>query len=60
MTDQGVLHTAALPGSGSGTVEWRTTAQYAGCVRAKVRHPPVLPPLPGPLAAFTNLVFLGR
>jgi hypothetical protein len=60
VTDQGVLHTAALPGGGSGTVEWRTTAQYAAYVRAEVRHAPVLPPLPGPLAAFTNPVFLGR
>ncbi|MGW7467172.1 CehA/McbA family metallohydrolase [Streptomyces xantholiticus] len=60
VTDQGVLHSAALPGSGSGTVEWRTTAQYAGYVRAEVRHAPVMPPLPGALAAFTNPVFLGR
>ncbi|UYQ62737.1 CehA/McbA family metallohydrolase [Streptomyces peucetius] len=59
VTDQGVLHTAALPASGTGTVEWRTTAQYAGYVRAEVRHAPVVPPLPGPLAAFTNPVFLG-
>lgn len=60
VTDQGVLHSADLPGSGSGTVEWRTTAQYAGYVRAEVRHAPVMPPLPGALAAFTNPVFLGR
>jgi hypothetical protein len=42
------------------TAQWRTTAQYAGYVRAEVRHAPVLPPLPGPLAGFTNPVFLGR
>ncbi|MFF3687528.1 CehA/McbA family metallohydrolase [Streptomyces sp. NPDC002187] len=59
VTDQGVLHTEALPASGTGTVEWRTTAQYASYVRAEVRHAPVVPLLPGPLAAFTNPVFLG-
>ncbi|MFF8845924.1 CehA/McbA family metallohydrolase [Streptomyces sp. NPDC015127] len=59
VTDQGVLHTAAVPASGAGTVEWRTTAQYATYVRAEVRHAPVVPGLPGPLAAFTNPVFLG-
>ncbi|MFF4230993.1 CehA/McbA family metallohydrolase [Streptomyces sp. NPDC001820] len=59
VTDQGVLHTAALPASGTGTVEWGTTASYAAYVRAEVRHAPVVPGLPGPLAAFTNPVFLG-
>jgi hypothetical protein len=59
VTDQGVLHSAALPASGSGTVEWRTTARYATYVRAEVRHAPVMPPMPGALAAFTNPVFLG-
>ncbi|MGW0699637.1 CehA/McbA family metallohydrolase [Streptomyces sp. NPDC002867] len=59
VTDQGVLHTAAVPASGAGTVEWRTTAQYATYVRAEVRHAPVVPGLPGPLAAFTNPIFLG-
>ncbi|MFK4596396.1 CehA/McbA family metallohydrolase [Streptomyces pristinaespiralis] len=59
VTDQGVLHSAALPPEGSGAVEWRTTARYATYVRAEVRHAPVTPPLPGPLAAFTNPVFLG-
>ncbi|NSL43432.1 CehA/McbA family metallohydrolase [Streptomyces sp. 8P21H-1] len=61
VTDQGVLHTSpALPVSGSGTVEWRTTAQYAAYVRAEVRHEVAAGPLPGALAAFTNPVFLGR
>jgi hypothetical protein len=59
VTDQGVLHSAALPASGTGTVEWRTTARYATYVRAEVRHAPVMPPMPGALAAFTNPVFLG-
>ncbi|GDY63771.1 hypothetical protein SAV14893_031640 [Streptomyces avermitilis] len=60
VTDQGVLFTSAvLPVSGSGTVEWRTTAQYAAYVRAELRHEAALGPLPGPLAAFTNPIFLG-
>ncbi|MBT2444553.1 CehA/McbA family metallohydrolase [Streptomyces sp. ISL-36] len=58
VTDQGVLHTAVLPAGGEGTVEWATTAAYATYVRAEVRHPATLPPLPGALAAFTNPVFL--
>ncbi|MEV0224193.1 CehA/McbA family metallohydrolase [Streptomyces sp. NPDC050704] len=61
VTDQGVLHTSAvLPVSGTGTVEWRTTAQYAAYVRAELRHEAAAGPLPGALAAFTNPVFLGR
>lgn len=59
ITDQGTLHTTPLPPSGTGTAEWRTTPSYATYVRAEVRHPPVLPGLPGPLAAFTNPIFLG-
>ncbi|MET9432207.1 CehA/McbA family metallohydrolase [Streptomyces sp. NPDC003036] len=62
VTDQGVLHTAALPASGAGAVEWSTTAAYAAYVRAEVRHPGAGLPggLPGALAAFTNPVFLGE
>ncbi|MET7366264.1 CehA/McbA family metallohydrolase [Streptomyces sp. NPDC005566] len=60
VTDQGTLFTAALPESGSGTVEWRTTPSYAAYVRAEVRHPASVPGLPGALAALTNPVFLGR
>ncbi|PBC62741.1 phosphoesterase [Streptomyces sp. Tue6028] len=60
VTDQGVLFTSApLPVSGSGTVEWRTTASYAAYVRAEVRHEVAAGPLPGALAAFTNPIFLG-
>ncbi|MEU0738335.1 CehA/McbA family metallohydrolase [Streptomyces sp. NPDC006134] len=61
VTDQGVLHTSApLPVSGSGTVEWRTTASYAAYVRAELRHEAAAGPVPGALAAFTNPIFLGR
>ncbi|MFF0890558.1 CehA/McbA family metallohydrolase [Streptomyces sp. NPDC003456] len=61
VTDQGVLHTSdPLPVSGAGTVEWRTTPSYAAYVRAELRHEAAAGPLPGPLAAFTNPVFLGR
>jgi hypothetical protein len=61
VTDQGVLHTAALPASGTGGAEWTTTPAYAAYVRAEVRHPAAAPAtgLPGALAAFTNPVFLG-
>ncbi|MFI8521394.1 CehA/McbA family metallohydrolase [Streptomyces sp. NPDC085481] len=58
VTDQGVLHTAPLAADGTGTAEWTTTAAYATYVRAEVRHPATLPPLPGALVAFTNPVFL--
>ncbi|MER5533198.1 CehA/McbA family metallohydrolase [Streptomyces mirabilis] len=60
VTDQGVLFTSApLPVSGSGTVEWDTTAQYAAYVRAELRHETAVGPVPGALAAFTNPIFLG-
>ncbi|GAA0601314.1 CehA/McbA family metallohydrolase [Streptomyces crystallinus] len=60
VTDQGTLFTSALPGSGAGGVSWRTTPSYATYVRAELRHAPMTPGLPGPLAAFTNPVFLGE
>ncbi|MFB7333009.1 CehA/McbA family metallohydrolase [Streptomyces adustus] len=61
VTDQGVLLTAdPLPVSGTGTVEWATTPQYAAYVRAELRHETAAGPLPGALAAFTNPIFLGR
>ncbi|ONK13644.1 CehA/McbA family metallohydrolase [Streptomyces sp. MP131-18] len=62
VTDQGVRHTAALPGGGSGTVTWDTTPANASHVRAEVRHPAPEQGesgLPGPMAAITNPVFLG-
>ena len=59
VTDGGTLFTAALPESGAGAVEWRTTPAYAAYVRAEVRHPAPAPGLPGAFAALTNPVFLG-
>jgi hypothetical protein len=50
---------AALPESGAGVAQLRTTAAYAAYVRAEVRHEATAAPLPGALAAFTNPVFLG-
>ncbi|GGM02652.1 phosphoesterase [Streptomyces fumigatiscleroticus] len=61
VTDQGVLFTSdPLPVSGTGAVEWRTTASYAAYVRAELRHETAAGALPGALAAFTNPIFLGR
>ncbi|MFD9906177.1 CehA/McbA family metallohydrolase [Streptomyces sp. NPDC059063] len=61
VTDQGTLFTSpVLPDSGTGSAEWRTTASYAAYVRAEVRQPAVAPPLPGPMKALTNPIFLGR
>lgn len=57
ITDQGRLHAPKVPPGGAGVFEWRTTAEYAAYIRAEVRHPPVLPDLPGPMAALTNPVF---
>ncbi|MCN9243248.1 CehA/McbA family metallohydrolase [Streptomyces sp. RY43-2] len=60
VTDQGTLFTSdPLPVSGTGTVEWRTTAAYAAYVRAELRHETAAGPLPGALAAVTNPIFLG-
>lgn len=60
VTDQGtVLAGDPLPVSGSGVVEWRTTAAHAAYVRAEVRHETAVGPLPGVMAALTNPVFLG-
>ena len=63
VTDQGQLYGTQLPATGSGSVEWRTTPQYAAYVRAEVRHTPVdggPAGLPGAMVAMTNPVFLGR
>ncbi|MEU1593873.1 CehA/McbA family metallohydrolase [Streptomyces sp. NPDC005708] len=61
VTDQGVLFMSdPLPVTGSGTVEWHTTPQYAAYVRAELRHEAAVGPVPGVLAAFTNPIFLGR
>ncbi|MHC5263462.1 CehA/McbA family metallohydrolase [Streptomyces sp. UC4497] len=56
VTDQGTLFTSA-PGAPSAT--WTTTASYASYARAEIRHTPTTQGLPGPLAAFTNPIFLG-
>ncbi|MFD9210987.1 CehA/McbA family metallohydrolase [Streptomyces sioyaensis] len=60
VTDQGRLYAAPLPPSGDGTLTWQTTADYAAYIRAEVRHPSTTPGLPGPMAAMTNPVFVGR
>ncbi|MFE0512982.1 CehA/McbA family metallohydrolase [Streptomyces sp. NPDC058964] len=61
VTDQGVLFTSdPLPVTGSGVVEWRTTAAYAAYVRAELRHETAAGPVPGAPAAFTNPIFLGH
>ncbi|MFS4094256.1 CehA/McbA family metallohydrolase [Streptomyces sp. AF1A] len=61
VTDQGAVFTSGpLPVSGSGSVQWRTTAGHAAYVRAEVRHEAALGPAGGgAMAAFTNPVFLG-
>ncbi|MFD5736890.1 CehA/McbA family metallohydrolase [Streptomyces sioyaensis] len=60
VTDQGRLYTAPLPPSGDGTLTWQTTPDNAAYIRAEVRHPSTTPGLPGPMAAMTNPVFVGR
>ncbi|WP_058047216.1 CehA/McbA family metallohydrolase [Streptomyces roseifaciens] len=65
ITDQGRLHETPLPaagtGSGSATVEWRTTPSHAAYVRAEVRRAATGGSgMPGPMVALTNPVFLGK
>jgi hypothetical protein len=71
ITDEGQMHQESLPGSGTGTVTWRTTSSLAAYVRAEVRHPmadggpghgnTMGPTLEwGPMAALTNPIFLRR
>ncbi|QKV93139.1 PHP domain-containing protein [Streptomyces sp. NA02950] len=63
ITDQGQLYGTALPGSGAGTAEWRTTPSYAAYVRAEVRHAPAdggASGVPGRMAAMTNPIWLGE
>ncbi|MEV7419612.1 CehA/McbA family metallohydrolase [Streptomyces sp. NPDC089919] len=54
VTDQGVAVTAPSATS----LEWRTSADRSAYVRAEARRPAQLPPLPGPLVAFTNPVWI--
>ncbi|BBA97897.1 putative secreted protein [Actinacidiphila reveromycinica] len=61
LTDEGQVLGRALPASG--VVEWTTTASYSSYVRAEVRHPAPAGDtsgLPGPVAALTNPIWLGR
>ena len=51
-TDRGAVHRAALPGSGSGAVEWRISAEESQFVRIEVRHPE------GRMAALSNPILL--
>ena len=51
-TEQGTVHHASLPATGSGAVEWRTCAEQSGFLRIEVRHPD------GTMAALTNPIVL--
>lgn len=51
-TDQGAVYRTALPGSGRGAVEWRTSAGESQFVRIEVRHPD------GHVAALSNPILL--
>jgi hypothetical protein len=61
LTDEG--QTVGVPLPASGVLEWSTSAAHAAYVRAEVRHPAAaggVPGLPGPAAAITNPIWLGR
>jgi hypothetical protein len=60
VTDEGQALTQTLPGTGTGTVTWRTTPAVSSYVRAEVRHPAAGSGLPGNMTAMTNPIFLGR
>ena len=51
-TDRGTVHRASLPSSGSGTVDWRTSAEESQFVRVEVRHDG------GSMAALSNPILL--
>jgi hypothetical protein len=51
-TDRGTVHRETLPGDGSGTIEWRTSAEESAFVRVEVRQPGQQ------MAALTNPVIL--
>jgi NADPH2:quinone reductase len=51
-TDRGTVHRASLPSSGSGTLEWRTSAEESQFVRVEVRH------TGGSMAALSNPILL--
>ncbi|AOP51275.1 histidinol phosphatase [Streptomyces lydicus] len=51
-TERGKAHRVALPGDGTGVVQWHTTAEDSAFVRIEVRHPD------GTVAALTNPIIL--
>nr|WP_243740635.1 CehA/McbA family metallohydrolase [Streptomyces sp. 8K308] len=51
-TEVGKAHHESLPDTGTGAVEWRTSAREAGLVRVEVRHPH------GHMAALSNPIIL--
>jgi len=51
-TERGTIHRESLPGDGTGTVQWRTSATEAAFVRVEVRHPG------RHMAALTNPIIL--
>jgi hypothetical protein len=53
-TDRGTVHRVPLPGTGAGTVDWRTSAEESQFIRVEVRHPD------GHVAALSNPVLLDR
>lgn len=57
-TDQGRLHSAAIPPGGTTALTWVTSPARAAYVRAEIRHPATDPGTPGRMAALTNPVFL--
>jgi hypothetical protein len=51
-TEKGVTHRAVLPATGTGDLQWHTSAAEAGFVRIEVRHPD------GRMAALSNPITL--
>ncbi len=51
-TERGRVRQASLPGTGSGAVEWQTSAEESQFVRVEVRHPD------GHMAALSNPILL--
>ncbi|MBS2534428.1 CehA/McbA family metallohydrolase [Catenulispora sp. NF23] len=51
-TVQGKIHSAPLPDTGEGTVQWHTTAAESAFIRIEVRHPE------GRMAALSNPIIL--
>ncbi|MET7971412.1 CehA/McbA family metallohydrolase [Micromonospora sp. NPDC005305] len=51
-TVQGKMHSAPLPGTGAGAVQWHTNAEESAFIRIEVRHPE------GHMAALSNPIIL--